>query len=111
MKVIFHQQFYEVYASDPAATKRRLESIMDVIGPQVTLVEAVPASAEEIAVVHSTRHIDWVKQQGVYDMAALAAGGCHAGGGAWHEQALFRIDPSAGTTRISRFGLGILLLQ
>ena len=48
---------------------------MEVIGPEVTLIEAVPASADEIAVVHSTRHIDWVKQQGVYDVAALAAGG------------------------------------
>ena len=48
---------------------------MEVIGSQVTLVEAVPASADEIAIVHSTRHIDWVKQQGVYDVAALAAGG------------------------------------
>ena len=75
MKVIFHKQFYEVYASDPAAEQGRLESIMEVIGPQVTLIEAVPASAEEIAVVHSTRHLYWVKQQGVYDMAALAAGG------------------------------------
>ena len=75
MKVIFHQQFYEVYASDPAAAKGRFESIVEVIGSHVTLVEAVPATADEIALVHSARHIEWVKQQGVYDIAALAVGG------------------------------------
>ena len=75
MKVIFHPQFYEVYASDPAAAQGRLEAIMAVIEPHVTLVEASPASDEDIAAVHSARHIDGVKRQGVYDIAALAAGG------------------------------------
>ena len=75
MKVIFHNQFYEVYASDSAAAKGRLEAIMAVIEPHVTLVKALPASDEDIAAVHSARHIDWVKQRGVYDIAALAAGG------------------------------------
>lgn len=75
MKVIFSEQFYEIYASDPAATTGRLETIIEVIEPHVTLVEAVPSSIQDIAAVHSPRHIAWVKQQGVYEVAALAAGG------------------------------------
>ena len=75
MKVIFHEAFYDVYAGDPAAAEGRLEAIMEVIGPHVTLVEAVPASEQQIASVHRANHIDWVKRLGVYDIAALAAGG------------------------------------
>ncbi len=75
MKVIFHRDFYDVYARDPAAQERRLEAVMKVIEPHVTIVEAVPASEEQIAAVHTASHIEWVKRQDVYDIAALAAGG------------------------------------
>jgi acetoin utilization deacetylase AcuC-like enzyme len=32
MKVIFHQDFYRVYTSDPAAAAGRMEAIVDMIG-------------------------------------------------------------------------------
>ena len=75
MKVIFHEAFYQVYAGDPAAARGRLEAIMEVIEPHVTIVQAVPATEEQIAAVHTANHIEWVKRLGVYEIAALAAGG------------------------------------
>jgi len=75
MKVIFHEAFYRVYASDPAAKEGRMEAIMKVVEPAVELVEAVPATVEQIRAVHTESHIERVKAQGVYDVAALAAGG------------------------------------
>lgn len=75
MKVIFHEVFYQVYASDPAAKKGRMEAIMKVVGPAVELIEAVPATVGQIRAVHTVSHIERVKAQGVYDVAALAAGG------------------------------------
>ncbi|MBW1713999.1 MAG: histone deacetylase family protein, partial [Deltaproteobacteria bacterium] len=37
MKVVFHEDFYQVYTSDPAAAAGRLEAVMAVIGPQVEI--------------------------------------------------------------------------
>ncbi|OEU44448.1 MAG: acetylpolyamine aminohydrolase [Desulfobacterales bacterium S7086C20] len=75
MKVIFHEDFYQVYASDPAAASGRMEAVMEVITPHVDFIEAEPASSSDIAAVHTEPHVERVKQQGVYDVAALAAGG------------------------------------
>ncbi|MDY7038176.1 MAG: histone deacetylase family protein [Thermodesulfobacteriota bacterium] len=75
MKVVFHEDFYHVYSSDPAAAAGRMQAIVDVIGPQVDFVAAVPASELDIARVHTESQIEWVKQAGVYNVAALAAGG------------------------------------
>ena len=60
---------------DPAAAEGRMEAILDVIQDRVTFVKAVPASEEDIAVVHTRYHIDDVRRMGIYDIAALAAGG------------------------------------
>lgn len=75
MKVIFHEDFYQVYASDPAAAAGRMQAVVDVIKPHVEFVQTEPASEADIARVHSQLHIDRIKQGGVYDIAALAAGG------------------------------------
>lgn len=75
MKVIFHEVFYQVYASDPAAAAGRMQAVVDVIKPHVEFVQAEPASEADITRVHSQLHIDRIKQVGVYDIAALAAGG------------------------------------
>jgi acetoin utilization deacetylase AcuC-like enzyme len=75
MKVIFHEDFYSVYAGDPAAASGRMEAVMEVIEPAVDLVAAEPASEADIAAVHTVPHMERVKQQGVYAAAALAAGG------------------------------------
>jgi acetoin utilization deacetylase AcuC-like enzyme len=75
MKVVFHKDFYQVYTGDPAAAAGRMESIVTVIEPHVTFVSAEPASRQEIAAVHSGAHVTSVEDQGLYDIAALAAGG------------------------------------
>jgi acetoin utilization deacetylase AcuC-like enzyme len=75
IKVIFHDDFYRVYTTDPAAEAGRMESIWDVVSGKVERVEALPATREEIALAHSAGHIDVVARRGLYDIAALAAGG------------------------------------
>jgi acetoin utilization deacetylase AcuC-like enzyme len=75
MKVIFHDDFYESYCSDPAAAPGRIEAIMKAVGGNVSFVEARPASPEDIAACHTNSHIEQVRRQGLYDIAALAAGG------------------------------------
>jgi acetoin utilization deacetylase AcuC-like enzyme len=75
MKIISHSDFHEVYTSDPAAAPGRIEAILKVVEAENTPVEAVPAPAEAIASVHTQIHIQNVIHEGLYDMAALAAGG------------------------------------
>ncbi len=75
MKVIFHEDFYQVYTSDPAAEPGRMEAIVEVIESEVEFVSAEPASEEDIAAVHMKDHIIGVRQKGIYPIAALAAGG------------------------------------
>jgi acetoin utilization deacetylase AcuC-like enzyme len=75
MKVIFHEDYYQVYTGDPAAASGRMESIVKAIDPYVTWVTAEPATRQDIAVVHTEAHIQAIVNQGLFDIAALAAGG------------------------------------
>ena len=75
MKVVFHEAFYKVYASDPAAAAGRLEPVVDAISPYVTFIPAECAEEKQITAVHTERHIRRVKDSGTFTMAALAAGG------------------------------------
>lgn len=75
MKVIFHDDFYEVYTMDPAAEPGRMEAVIDVIRPRVELVNAEPASEKDLLAVHTKTHLERVKSRGLYSIAALAAGG------------------------------------
>ena len=74
MKVIFHEDFYQVYTSDPAAAAGRMEAIVSVIETEVAFVKADPAKEAQIALAHTQAHIDFVRQSGLYDISALAAG-------------------------------------
>jgi len=75
MKVIFHHDFYQVYVSDPAASKGRMEAVIKALGNKFPIIDAAPAETEDIAAVHSEGHIDNVRRKGLYPIAALAAGG------------------------------------
>ncbi|MCF8044335.1 MAG: hypothetical protein K9J83_00640 [Desulfarculaceae bacterium] len=75
MKVIFHEQFYEEYTSDPAAAKGRMEAIVNEISPHVTFVTAEPADHKDVEAVHAAHHIDAVMRKGLYPISILAAGG------------------------------------
>ena len=75
MKVIFHEDFYQVYTGDPAAAAGRMEAIVEIIAPHVTFVVAEPAIRQQLAAVHTERYIRQVENQDLYTVAALAAGG------------------------------------
>lgn len=75
MKVVFHEDYYQVYASDPAAAAGRMEAVMEVIGPRVELVTAREAEEDDIRAVHTPGHIEHIRAMGLYPIAALAAGG------------------------------------
>lgn len=75
MKVVFHEDYYRSYTSDPAAASGRMESIIRVIQPHVTLVSPQPADEEDIRAAHTDFHIDYVRRWGLYEISALAAGG------------------------------------
>ena len=75
MKVIFSDAFYQSYTYDPAAAQGRMEAVMDVIRGKVTLVQALPASEEDIAACHTKFHMEDIRRMGIYDVAAIAAGG------------------------------------
>lgn len=74
MKIITHPDFLEVYTSDPAASPGRLEAILKAIGDRYPIEEAVIAGWDDIEAVHTGRHIESVDRQGLYKIAALAAG-------------------------------------
>jgi acetoin utilization deacetylase AcuC-like enzyme len=75
MRVVFHNDFYDVYSDDPAAAAGRMEAIIAAIEPYVEFVQAQPATEAEIAAVHTPEHIERIRRIGLYEMAALAAGG------------------------------------
>jgi acetoin utilization deacetylase AcuC-like enzyme len=75
MKVVFHEDFNQVYTSDPAAASGRMESIVKTIEPYVEFVPAEPAPRQHIVAVHTGMHIQKVENQGLYKIATLAAGG------------------------------------
>lgn len=74
MKIIFHNDFYSVYTFDPAAAGGRLEAVFDIVSPGAEFVTPEPATQEEIQAAHSLRHIATVQNEGLYGIAALAAG-------------------------------------
>lgn len=75
MKVVFHQDFYSVYTSDPAAAAGRMEAIVKAVPDGTEWIEAKPADESDVVAVHSPAHLERVRKKGLYEIAALAAGG------------------------------------
>lgn len=75
MKVVYHQAFNQVYTSDPAAKDGRIRAIKSALMGKVDFVTPEPATREDILRVHTPGHVDYVERKGLYDIAALAAGG------------------------------------
>ena len=75
MKVIFSEDFYQVYTGDPAAAPGRIESVFNAIESHVEFVAAKQANRQNLAAVHSSNHIQLIENQGLYEIASLAAGG------------------------------------
>lgn len=76
MKVIFHERFYEVYTSDPAAAAGRVEAIVKALGNAFEFVTPPPASEEDLALVHTPTHIASIQRsKHIYEIGILSAGG------------------------------------
>jgi acetoin utilization deacetylase AcuC-like enzyme len=75
MKVVFDTQFHEVYAGDPAAAMGRMQAAVSCLPADVDLITPEPATIDEIELAHTSSHIADVRREGVYEIAALAAGG------------------------------------
>ncbi len=75
MKIIFHPDFSGHYTNDPAATPGRLTPAVNLLRKSYILLEPAPAEEEDLLLVHTKRHINYVtKDSDVYKMALLAAG-------------------------------------
>jgi acetoin utilization deacetylase AcuC-like enzyme len=75
MKVVYSEDYKQVYTTDPASASGRIEAIEIALRSRVTFLEPMPASPEDILKVHTSHHIRDVEREGVYDIAALASGG------------------------------------
>lgn len=75
MKVVYHEDYNMVYTSDPAASAGRIQAVKRVLEGKVTFVEPAPAALDDILRLHTPEHVEYVKRQGLYEIAALAAGG------------------------------------
>lgn len=76
MKVVYHERYCEVYASDPAAQPGRMESIYEELKEHFDFVIPEPASEEDVLLVHSEGHVEHVKTHRLtYEIALLAVGG------------------------------------
>jgi acetoin utilization deacetylase AcuC-like enzyme len=74
MKVFTHDDFLSVYAGDPAASPGRIEAILKAVRGEVEIEQALPAAEEDILAVHTRSGVESVEREGVYKIAALAAG-------------------------------------
>lgn len=76
MKVVYHERYCEVYASDPAAQPGRMEGIYEELQGHFDFVTPQSASEEEVLLVHGQSHIENVKICPLtYEIALLAVGG------------------------------------
>jgi acetoin utilization deacetylase AcuC-like enzyme len=76
MKVVFHERYYETYASDPAAAEGRMEAIIKVLGRNFEFLSPKSASEKDLALVHTLDQIERIKRsRHTYEVALLAAGG------------------------------------
>ncbi len=62
MKVIFHQRFYEVYTSDPAAAPGRMEPMVKALEKEYESVEPGAASERDLERAHGKSHIQSIKR-------------------------------------------------
>jgi acetoin utilization deacetylase AcuC-like enzyme len=75
MKILFHKDCCKVYSSDPAAALDRMEAIFEKLS-DFQFIEPKRATMEDVLLVHSRSHMEYVKEkQMVYDVALLAVGG------------------------------------
>jgi acetoin utilization deacetylase AcuC-like enzyme len=76
MKIIFHERYYQVYTTDPAAASGRMEAITGVLGRDFQFVTPSPARDKDLTLVHTASHVESVKRyKDIYEVGILSAGG------------------------------------
>jgi acetoin utilization deacetylase AcuC-like enzyme len=75
MKFVYHEDYNQVYSSDPASAPGRIRAIEEELRGKVDCVAPVAATREDILRVHTLERTKSVEREGVYTIAALAAGG------------------------------------
>ncbi len=76
MKIIYSKHFEAKYPTNPVENPDRIRlPAKDLREAGYEFVEPSPASLENIRRVHGLQHIEIVQARGLYDAAALAAGG------------------------------------
>jgi acetoin utilization deacetylase AcuC-like enzyme len=75
LRVVYHEKYKEVYASDPAAQPGRMESIYDAL-KGFEFFKPKPAGEGDLKLAHGAYHIESIKRdKRLYDVAVLAVGG------------------------------------
>jgi acetoin utilization deacetylase AcuC-like enzyme len=77
MKIVYDKKYEEVYTSDPAAEAGRIECIIKEIKDSYKIVKPQEANEDDLALVHSIRHINEIKRYNFYKIALLAVGGAN----------------------------------
>ncbi len=76
MKIVYTKRFEERYSTNPVESPDRARiSAIELRNAGYEFVEPQPAKEGDVHRVHGLEHIEIVKARGLYDAAALAAGG------------------------------------
>jgi len=76
LRVVYHERYREVYSADPAAQPGRIESIYNELHGRFEFVKPEPAREEDMLLVHSVSHVEYVKANPLlYEIALVAVGG------------------------------------
>ena len=76
MKIVYSTKFEDRYAANPVENPDRARLPAELLREEgYDLVVPFPASVDDIRKVHGREHIELVRAKGLYDAAALAAGG------------------------------------
>lgn len=74
MKIVYSREMEKRYPTNPVENPDRVSLPAEML-EEFEFIEPIPADLEDIARVHGPEHIGRVKASGLYDAAALAAGG------------------------------------
>lgn len=75
MKIVWSERFRPSYDTDPAAARGRLDPAVEELAGWAEWVEPEPAREEDLLRCHTPGRLEEVRREGLYDAAALAAGG------------------------------------
>jgi acetoin utilization deacetylase AcuC-like enzyme len=74
VKIVYSREMGRRYPTNPVENPDRV-SLPAAMLEEFEFIEPIPADLKDIARVHGPEHINRVKASGLYDAAALAAGG------------------------------------